>query len=184
MRAERLCGLARYLMTLPASAAQTAATQWLERTLDDSVNRRLTLPGAFLTADAVLGLALNLAGSLQVNEDVVRRNVDRIFPYMATEEVLMQASASGRDRQEVHEVIRRHAHAVTAALKAGAARNDLLDRLAADPALAGVDFEAVRRQGPYAGRAAAQVDEFLAGEVEPIRRRYPQLLGQKGDVRV
>ncbi len=115
MRAERMCGLARFLSSLSVSAAQTAATQWLERTLDDSVNRRLTLPQAFLTADAVLRLALNLSNGLIVNPEVVDRGVAEIFPYMATENVLMAAVAHGGDRQQMHECIRRHSQAVTAA---------------------------------------------------------------------
>ncbi len=184
MRAERLCGLSRFLVSLSVSAAQTAATQWLERTLDDSVNRRLTLPQAFLSADAVLRLALNVSNGLVVNPEVIARNVDEIFPYMATENLLMAAVARGGDRQAVHECIRRHSHAVTAALKAGARDNDLLDRLRADPLLAGVDFESVLDRGQFVGRAPQQVDEFLAGEVEPIRQRYRHLLGQTADVRV
>src|SRR5438309_5326376 len=103
MRAERMCGLSRYLMALPASAAQTAATQWLERTLDDSVNRRLTLPQAFLGADGVVRLALNISKGLVVNPEVIARNVDQTLPYMATEDVLMQATARGGDRQLLHD---------------------------------------------------------------------------------
>ena len=137
-----------------------------------------------MTFDAVFPPMATPFRAGEIDGAGIRRNVERIFPYMATEEVLMQAAARGRDRQEVHEVIRRHAHAVTAALKSGAARNDLLDRLAADPLLAGIDFDAVRRQGAYVGRAAEQVEEFLAAEVEPVRRRYPHLLGQKFDPRV
>jgi adenylosuccinate lyase len=183
MRAERMCGLARFLGSLQASAAQTAATQWLERTLDDSVNRRLTLPQAFLAADGVLRLALNISGGLVVNPAVVRREVDRFLPYMATENVIMAAVAAGGDRQKVHEVIRRHSHAVTARLKEGG-DNDLLDRLRRDPALAKVDFDAVLDPRQFVGRAPEQVDEFLAAEVEPVRARYRDLLGQKADVTV
>lgn len=184
MRAERLCGLGRFLMTLPVSAAQTAATQWLERTLDDSVNRRLTLPQAFLTADAVLRLALNISNGLIVHPEVIARNVAAIFPYMATENILMAAVAQGGDRQQIHECIRRHSQAVTSALKAGADKNDLLERLKADPLLAGVDFASVLERGQFIGRAPQQVDEFLAEEIEPIRRRYPNLCGQTAEVNV
>jgi adenylosuccinate lyase len=184
MRAERLCGLGRFLMTLPVSAAQTAATQWLERTLDDSVNRRLTLPQAFLTADAVLRLALNLSNGLVVNPQVIARHVAAVLPYMATENILMAAVARGGDRQQIHECIRRHSHAVTAALKAGADKNDLLERLKADPLLAGIDFPTVLDQNQFVGRAPQQVEEFLAEEIEPIRRRYPHLLGQTAEVSV
>ncbi len=184
MRAERMCGLGRFLMTLPVSAAETAATQWLERTLDDSVNRRLTLPQAFLSADAVLRLALNISNGLIVNPEVIVRNVAAILPYMATENILMAAVARGGDRQQIHECIRRHSQAVTAALKAGAERNDLLDRLKKDPLLAGVNFDAVQEHGQFIGRAPQQVDEFLAEEIEPIRRRYQHLLGQTAEVSV
>jgi adenylosuccinate lyase len=184
MRAERMCGLARFLSSLSVSAAQTAATQWLERTLDDSVNRRLTLPQAFLTADAMLRLVLNVGNGLIVNPEVIARNTASILPYMATENILMAAVARGGDRQEIHECIRRHSQAVTAALKAGAEKNDLLERLKADPLLAKVDFDAVMEQGRFTGRAPQQVDEFLAEQIEPIRRRYSHLLGQTAEVNV
>jgi adenylosuccinate lyase len=184
MRAERMCGLARFLSSLAVSAAQTAATQWLERTLDDSVNRRLTLPQAFLTADAVLRLALNISRGLIVNPEVINRNVLAILPYMATENILMAAVASGGDRQQVHECIRTHSHAVTAALKAGAARNDLLDRLRADPLLSRVAFDAQLDPAQYVGRAPEQVDEFIQFEVEPIRARYQAALHQSSSLTV
>jgi adenylosuccinate lyase len=184
MRAERMCGLSRFVMSLPASAAQTAATQWLERTLDDSVNRRLTLPQAFLATDGVLRLALNVSNGLVVNEEVVKREVDEALPYMATENLLMAAVAHGGDREELHECIRRHSHAVTQQLKSGAGRNDLLDRLRADPLFSGVDFGRVLREGHFAGRSPEQVDEFIAQEVRPIRERYRQLLGQRAEVAV
>lgn len=184
MRAERMCGLARFVVSLQVSAAQTATTQWLERTLDDSVNRRLTLPQAFLATDAVLRLALNITNGLSVHPDVITRNVDRVFPYMATEALLMEAAAQGGDRQALHERIRQHSHAVTAALQGGAVRNDLLDRLRADPAFAAVDFDRVLQQGHFIGRAPEQVDEFLRDEVTPIRQRYARQMGQTADVDV
>jgi adenylosuccinate lyase len=184
MRAERMCGLARFVSTLAVSAAQTAATQWLERTLDDSVNRRLTLPQAFLGTDGVLRLALNIAGGLVVHPEVIARNVADALPYMATENILMAAAAQGGDRQALHERIRQHSQAVTAALKAGTGRNDLIDRLRSDPAFAGVDFEQVMEPSNFVGRAPQQVDEFLELEIAPIRGRYPQLLSQSGLVDV
>jgi adenylosuccinate lyase len=184
MRAERMCGLGRYLTSLAVSAAQTAATQWLERTLDDSVNRRLTLPQAFLAADGVLRLALNLSAGLVVNPHVVRRGVAETLPYMATENLLMAATAAGADRQEAHEAIRRHSHAVTAALKEGAAKNDLLERLGRDPLFARVDLGRVLDPAAFVGRAPQQVDEFLAEQVQPVRRRYGRLLGQGAEVSV
>ncbi|HKB36810.1 MAG TPA: lyase family protein, partial [Gemmataceae bacterium] len=184
MRAERMCGLARFLVALQVSAAQTAAVQWLERTLDDSVNRRLTLPQAFLTADAVLGLGLNLASTLEVNEAVIRRHVKMVSPYMATEDILMKAVALGGDRQALHEAIRRHSHEVTARLKEGAPGNDLLARLAGDPLFEKVDFDEIDPEAILTGRAEQQVEEFLAAEIEPVRRRYPHLLDQRSDPRV
>jgi adenylosuccinate lyase len=158
--------------------------QWLERTLDDSVNRRLTLPQAFLAADGVLRLALNIAGGLVVHPEVIARNVAEALPYMATENILMAAVARGGDRQVLHERIRQHSHAVSAALKAGAARNDLIERLQADPAFADVDFAQLVQPGNFVGRAPQQVDEFLAQEIEPIRRCYPQQLAQTAAVEV
>ncbi len=184
MRAERMCGLARWVINLAANAAQTAATQWLERTLDDSVNRRLTLPQGFLAADGVLRLLLNISNGLVVNPEVIARNVRQTKPYMLTEDILMAATAAGGDRQELHEAIRRHSHAATARLKAGAADNDLLERLKGDAAFAEVDFARVEAEGYPVGRAAEQVDEFIAQEVEPIRARYRHLPGQSAQVDV
>jgi adenylosuccinate lyase len=178
MRAERMCGLGRFLCALQANAAQTAATQWLERTLDDSVNRRLSLPQAFLAADAVLRLALNISGGLEVNPAIISRNVDRELPYLATENILMAAVAKGGDRQHIHEIIRRHSHAVSAQLKAGGDRNDLVDRLKAEPAFAGIDWQTVLNPTGFVGRAPQQVDDFLQQEVDPIRQRYRDHLNQ------
>jgi len=137
MRAERMSGLARYVMALPANTAQTAATQWLERTLDDSANRRLTLPEGFLATDAILVLATNIAAGLEVREEVVRRHVSDQMPFMATERWLLLGVATGGDRQALHEVIRRHSLAVAENVSRGQP-NDLLAHLAADPAFAGV----------------------------------------------
>jgi adenylosuccinate lyase len=172
MRSERMCGLARFVSTLAVSAAQTASVQWLERTLDDSVNRRLSLPQAFLGTDGILRLALNITRGLVVHPDVIARHVEEVLPYMATENLLMAGVALGGDRQTLHERIRQHSLAVAAGLKAGAPRNDLLDRLQADPAFAGVDFARVLDQRQFVGRAPEQVDEFLRDCVQPIRQRY------------
>lgn len=184
MRSERMCGLARFAMSLPASAAQTTATQWLERTLDDSVNRRLILPQMFLTADAILRLALNIASGLTANPEVIRRHVEQFFPYMATENVMMAAVARGADRQQVHKVIRDHSQQVTADLKLGVlSRNDLIDRLRREPLLASVNFDLVLDLG-LIGRAPQQVDEFLAEVIQPLRQRYPNAGGQSAEVSV
>lgn len=170
MRCERITGLARFLIGLPANAAHTAATQWLERTLDDSANRRLALPEAFLTADAILVLCTNVAAGLEVNDAVVRRHVERVMPFIATERWLLLAVEAGGDRQVVHEVIRRHSRTVQEAVANGAP-NDLLERLAADPAFAAVDAARLRAElepAGYVGRAPEQVLEFLQGPVPAL----------------
>lgn len=183
MRAERMCGLARYVTSVASSAAQTASVQWLERTLDDSVNRRLTLPQAFLASDAILKLGLNIAGGLVVHPAVIERNVAEAIPFMATEIILMTATGQGGDRQELHERIRQHSQAAAAEVKAGR-RNDLLDRLRGDPAFARINWSEVQNPVKIAGRAPQQVDEFIQQEIEPIRKRYPNLIGQGADVSV
>jgi adenylosuccinate lyase len=184
MRAERMCGLARFVTSLAVSVAQTAATQWLERTLDDSVNRRLTLPQSFLATDGVLRLLLNIANGLVVNSEVIARNVRLLRPYMVTENLMMAGAAGGGDRQQLHERIRQASIEATSRLKAGAADNDLLERLQSDPAFAGIDFAQVEAESSLVGRAAEQVDEFIAQEIAPIRERYRHLLGQRADLDV
>lgn len=185
MRAERMCSLARFLMGLPAMAADTMATQWFERTLDDSAIRRLYLPQAFLAADGALRLALNIAGGLVVNVPVIARGVADALPYMATENLMMAAVAKGADRQEVHECIRQHSHAVTAGIKAGTLTSrDLIQRLQNDPAFVGIDLAAELQPIKYVGRSPEQVEEFVEQEVKPIRKRYPGSGGRKAEVAV
>lgn len=193
MRAERMCGLARYLMNLPAMAADTAATQWFERTLDDSAPRRLYLPQAFLCADAVLRIALNLLTQktgpdtvgLVVNVPVVARNVREYLPYMATENLMMAAVQAGGDRQEVHEVVRTHSHAVTARVKAGTGTaTELFDLLQSEPAFKKVDFVAATDPHGFIGRSPEQVTEFVAEHVAPVRARYAAALGMKAELSV
>jgi adenylosuccinate lyase len=164
MRAERMCGLARFVMGLAVTAGQTAATQWLERTLDDSAPRRLVLPQAFLAADAQLVLFANIAGGLVVLPGGIRRNLDAHLPFLASEKILMAGTTAGGDRQALHEALRGHSHAATAAVREGRP-NDLAARLAADPLFADVDLEAAMQAPDLAGRAAAQVEEFVAGAV-------------------
>jgi adenylosuccinate lyase len=183
MRAERMCGLARFVTTLPANTAATASTQWLERTLDDSVNRRLVLPQAFLATDAVLRLALNIARGMSPNPEVIRQQIDLVLPYMLTENLMMAAVEGGADRQVVHEVVRKHSLAVADALKRGAAVNDLLDRLRTEPVFQGISFENVQAES-VVGRAPEQVNEFILEVVAPIRERYPETLGATAEVNV
>lgn len=173
MRSERVCGLARYLMSLQASAAATAAVQWMERTLDDSANRRLTLPQGFLAADAILILLQNITAGLVVYPQVIAKNLTEELPFMATENILMAAVEAGGDRQELHEQIRRHSQAAAQRVKQEGQANDLLDRLKRDPAFAAVDVAAALKPQHFVGRAPEQVGEFLAEVIEPIRQRYP-----------
>jgi adenylosuccinate lyase len=173
MRAERINALARFTIALAANAANTAAVQWLERTLDDSANRRLALPEAFLAADAALVLATNVVTGLEVREPVIARHVAEQMPFMATERWLMVGVRAGGDRQALHEVIRQASHQVAAQVAAGGP-NDLLERLAADPAFAGVPADQLRAEldpARYVGRAPEQVAEFLAEYLDPLLAR-------------
>ncbi len=170
MRCERMAGISRYLLNLVQNAAFTAADQWLERTLDDSSNRRLTLAEGFLAADSVARLAANVTAGLVVNEPVVRRRLTAELPFMATEEILMECVRAGGDRQDLHERIRSHSMEAGARVKAGDGENDLIDRIRADDAFAAVrerldDLTAPER---FIGRAPEQVDEFLSEFVEPV----------------
>ena len=184
MRAERMCGLARFMISLQSSAANTFATQWMERTLDDSANRRLTLPQAFLAVDAILLLYQNVASGLVVYPQVIATHLAEELPFMASEYILMAAVAAGGDRQTLHEKIRQHSHAAGAVVKQQGGENDLLHRLAADPAFAKVDLQIVLDPVQFVGRAPEQVDEFIAEIVTPIRAKYPAELAGKADVRV
>jgi len=184
MRAERICGLARFVISLESSAANTMATQWLERTLDDSANRRLTLPQAFLAIDAVLLLNQNIASGLVVNPRVIARRLQAELPFMATEVILMAAVAKGGDRQDLHERIRRHSQAAAAVVKQEGGANDLLERLRGDDAFAGVDLTSALDPSEFIGRSREQVDEFLAEIVAPIRERYAGKLKDDAEIKV
>ncbi|GHT17886.1 adenylosuccinate lyase [Planctomycetales bacterium] len=176
MRSERMCSLARFVMSLQTSPPMTAATQWMERTLDDSANRRLVLPQAFLSVDAVLILYQNIAEGMVVYPKVIGKNLRSELPFMATENILMAAVEQGGDRQDLHERIRQHSQAAASIVKNEGGENDLLDRLRSDPAFAKVDIDAELEPSAFIGRSPEQVDEFLAEEVEPIRRRYEDIL--------
>jgi adenylosuccinate lyase len=173
MRAERICALTRHVLTLAQDPAFTAATQWLERTLDDSANRRLSIPDAYLATDGALVLSENVAAGLIVHPAVVARNLDEHLPFMATETILMHATRGGGDRQELHERIRRHAHAAAGEMKEGRPA-DLVARIAGDDAF-GLDAAAIEEliDAPrFVGRAPEQVDRFLAERVEPALARH------------
>lgn len=184
MRAERMCSLARFAMSQTAPMAQTAATQWLERTLDDSAVRRLSLPQTFLAVDAVLVLYLNVVPGLVVNPGMIARHVAEHLPFMATENLLMAAVQAGGDRQDVHETIRTHSLAAAERMKSGNGINDLFDRLSKEPVFAEVDFGRITNASHYVGRSSEQVAAFLASEVTEVRNTYPAMLRQHREVHV
>jgi adenylosuccinate lyase len=170
MRSERINSLSRFVLSVESNANQTHSVQYFERTLDDSANRRLVIPEAFLAADAILLLMANIVSGLEVHTARIQQRVHTELPFMATEKILVEAVAAGGDRQEAHEVIRRHSIAAARAMKDSAAANDLLDRLANDAAL-GVPRERLALAADparYVGRAPEQVDEFLSEVIEPI----------------
>jgi adenylosuccinate lyase len=190
MRAERINALARFVQSLEPNANQTHAVQFFERTLDDSANRRLAIPESFLATDAVLVLLSNIVAGLEVHPARIRRRVDDELPFMATEEILVRAVRAGGDRQAVHEVIRVHSVEAARAVKDGdATYNDLLERLAADPAFGalGVSLDDLRLTldpRRFVGRAPEQVAEFLAEEVEPVLAAHALGDGAVEEVRV
>ncbi len=179
MRSERVCALARFVMSLQSSPAATLATQWMERTLDDSANRRLVIPQAFLGIDAVLLLLTNISSGLVVYPKTIAANLNAELPFMASENLMMAAVERGGDRQELHEVIRAHSQAAALDVKQEGKPNTLLERLRGEPAFAGVDLAAAMNPRDFVGRAPEQVDEFVADIIEPIRTRYRSALGQE-----
>jgi adenylosuccinate lyase len=174
MRAERICALTRHVITLSIDPAFTAATQWLERTLDDSANRRLSIPDAFMALDGALVLVENVARGLIVNAEVVRRNLAEHLPFMATETILMHATAQGGDRQDLHERIRQHSMAAARLMKEEGGDADLLERIAGDDTfgLGREELEALVDPIRFVGRAPQQVARILKREVAPALERY------------
>ncbi len=184
MRCERACAVSRFVMNLAPNALQTAAVQWFERTLDDSANRRLVLPEAFLALDGCLDIMHNVSSGLIVNERVIDANLRSELPFMATEDILMAAVRSGADRQAAHEVIRTLSHEASRRMKEDGQPNDLLERLQGEAMFASIDFADVLEPARYIGRAPQQVDAFIAQVVKPVRKRYADALGGKTDLRV
>ena len=175
MRSERICALARYVIADSVNPGMTAGTQWFERTLDDSANKRIAVSEAFLAVDAILNIYINVTGGLVVYDRVVARRVMDKLPFMATEDILMECVKRGGDRQALHEALRRHSHAAAAKVKLEGGTNDLIDRIAADSAfpLTREEIEAHLDPGKYVGRAPSQVTEFLTDVIDPILARYP-----------
>ena len=181
MRSERMCALARFAMSLQAGADATMATQWMERTLDDSAIRRLTLPQGFLAIDACLILYRNITDGLVVYPNVISRQLNSELPFMATEEILMAGVRAGGDRQTLHEQIRVHSQEAADAVKQQGKSNDLISRLKADDSFAGVDLEGALDASLYIGRAPEQVDAFVADQIEPVRKRLADDLTAAGE---
>ncbi len=186
MRCERVCALGRFLMVAPLHGAFTSAIQWFERTLDDSAIRRLSVPEAFLAADAALNLYLNIIENPQVYPKIIEKHLRAELPFMATENILMAAVKRGGDRQTLHEVIRAHAQAAAARVKQEGLENDLLERLAADPAipLSSEEVHAALDPSHFVGRAPQQIVEFIASDLQPFLDRNHHRLGVTSDVRV
>ena len=186
MRCERIDGIARYLMVDVMNAALTPSVQFFERTLDDSANRRIAVSEAFLAADGLLNLLLNVTDGLVVYPKVIRARVMAELPFMATENILMDAVAAGGNRQELHEKLRVHAQAAAARVKQEGRPNDMMERVCADPSF-GLDrahIESLMQPEKYIGRAREQVTEYLQETIRPLLTEYERELGAKGDIQV
>ena len=186
MRSERIASLSRYILTDTLNPCLTAATQWFERTLDDSANKRISVAEAFLATDAVLELYINVAGGLVVYPKMIEKHLREELPFMATENIMMAAVKRGGDRQELHEKIRTHSMAAGRVIKEEGGKNDLLERIAADEAF-GMnlkDLEQLLNPADFVGRAPEQTEEFIRNEVRPVLDRYSELLGLKVDIKV
>jgi len=186
MRCERLTALARHIMVNTMNPAFTASSQFFERTLDDSANRRLSIPEAFLGTDAILSICLNVVDGLVVYPKVIGRYVGEQLPFMATEAVIMAGVQAGGDRQALHEAVRQHAMVVTVAVREEGARNDLLDRIAADPLFAAIKGQLPDLASPeaFVGRSPQQVVSYVRDYVAPVRERYADALGQTAELSV
>jgi adenylosuccinate lyase len=186
MRSERICALSRFVITAALNPALTASVQWFERTLDDSANRRIAVSEAFLGADAMMELMLNVCDGLVVYPKVIARRVARELPFMATENIMMRAVKKGGDRQQLHEKLRAHSMAAAAVVKEEGGENDLIARIAGDESfnLSEKELDGLMDAGLYVGRAPKQVDEYLNGVIRPMLVQNALILGQKGLVRV
>ena len=182
MRSERICALARYVICDSLNPAFTAGTQWMERTLDDSANKRISVAEAFLAVDSILNIYMNVSAGLVVYEQVIRRRVMEKLPFMATENIMMESVKRGGNRQELHEALRVHSHAAAAKVKLEGGKNDLIDRIAADPLfpLSYAEIADMLDPTAFTGRAASQVTEFLRDVAQPVIDRYctQELVGE------
>jgi adenylosuccinate lyase len=184
MRCERVTALSRLVLSLSCSPQMTASEQWFERTLDDSANRRVVIPEAFLAVDGILEILNNILDGLVVYPKVIAAHVVAELPFMATENILMAAVKAGGNRQKLHERIRVHSQAAAEQVKKFGKPNDLIERLKGDLAFAKVDFKKVLNPSDYIGRAPRQVDEFIKDIVAPVRRKYRRQLDRKVELKV
>ncbi|MBQ7322980.1 MAG: adenylosuccinate lyase [Clostridia bacterium] len=186
MRSERIGALARYVISLPTNSALTAATQWFERTLDDSANRRIVNAQAFLSVDAILNIYMNVAENLVVYEKVIEKHIRAELPFMATENIMMECVKAGGNRQELHEEIRMLSMEAGKNVKVDGKENNLIELIKQDEMFAPVwdHLDEILDAKKFIGRAPSQVTEFIENEIQPILDKHKELLGEKGDVRV
>ncbi|NPA15705.1 MAG: adenylosuccinate lyase [Deferribacteres bacterium] len=185
MKSERMCSISRFIMSLLESFPYTHATQWMERTLDDSAIRRMAIPEIFMAADSILILAANIARGLVVYPKMIEKRLKEELPFIAVEEIMMEAVKRGKDRQTLHEKIRQYAFEAAKRVKEGG-ENDLLQRLSEDPdfGLSKKELDELLEPKRFIGRAPSQVVEFVEKEVEPLLERYRELIGEEEEVRV
>ena len=176
MRSERITSLARYVIVDSLNPAITAATQWFERTLDDSANKRISVPEAFLTLDGILNLYINITSDMVVYPKVINARTMEKLPFIATENIMMEAVKKGGNRQDLHEQIRVHSHEATLRVKRDGLNNDLVDRIAADKTFGLSKEEILSAMDPilYVGRSPSQVEELITEVIDPIIERHPQ----------
>lgn len=186
MRCERICSLSRYMIASAQNTAMTASVQWFERTLDDSANRRISIPESFLCCDAVLSIAYNVIKGLQVNDKVIHKNIMAELPFMTTENILMSAVKKGGDRQELHEKIRQYSMIAAKRVKEEGLENNLLELIAQDPSF-GVDANElldILKPEKYIGRSANLTKEFIESDIKPILKKNSNLIGIDVDLKV
>ena len=186
MRCERITALSRYVMIDSLNPAFTAATQWFERTLDDSANKRISVAEAFLAVDSILNIMLNVCDGLVVYPKVIRQRVLKELPFMATENIMMEAVKKGGDRQELHERLRMHSIAAGKVVKEEGGENDLIDRICADPAfqLSHEEIDSIMIPENFTGRSAEQVTLFLSAYITPLREKNQDILGENAELNV
>lgn len=186
MRSERMGSLSRYVLSLPINAAVTASTQWFERTLDDSANKRIVIAQAFLSVDAILNLYLNISENLVVYDKVIAKHIAAELPFMATENIMMECVKAGGNRQELHERIRVLSMEASKNVKVEGKDNNLIDLIKADDMFSAVKdrLDGILDAKNFIGRSPEQVEEFLSAEIDPILEKHKALLGESGEVRV